>query len=169
VERRRVLVELHKLTKRFHDKVAVDKITIRLCRGDIYGLVGPNGAGKTTTIRMMVGLAKPTEGWVKVCGVRMDEKGHEARKFIGYVPDRALFYEKLTGREFLEFVGKLRGVEAEVLRKRIEMLAERFDITEEIDKLIESFSHGMKQRLAMCAAMLADPPIPYQVEILRIA
>jgi ABC-2 type transport system ATP-binding protein len=126
----------------------------------VFGFLGPNGAGKTTTIKMMAGVLKPTEGEVLIDGIDMANDPSEAKRRIGFVPDQPFVYEKLTGREFLQFVAGLYGLNhSQSLNGNMTQLLELFELRHWSDELIESFSHGMKQRLIMCAALLHEPKV----------
>jgi ABC-2 type transport system ATP-binding protein len=154
------MIELVKLTKNFKGLRAVDEVSLEVGRGTIFGFLGPNGAGKTTTIKMMAGILQPTSGQVVIDGLDLSKDPAEAKRRMGIVPDRPFLYEKLTGVEFLRFVAglyemNLRGSHG----TRIEELLERFDLINWGDELIESYSHGMKQRLTMSAALLHRPRV----------
>lgn len=147
------------LTKSFGDFQVLRGISLEIERGELYGFLGPNGAGKTTTIRILTGLLLPSEGRVEVAGWDVVRDPYEVKARVGYVPDRAYLYDKLTGREFLEFVGHLYGLDAETVRRRAIEHLERFDLTEWTDDLIEAYSHGMRQKLAMTSALLHRPEV----------
>jgi len=153
------MIELEDLTKRYGKTVAVDRINLHVERGEVYGFIGPNGAGKTTTIQMIGGLIEPTEGTVTIDGTRMDHRPEEAKGKIGLIPDRPFLYEKLTGMEFLRFTADLYGVEEETFHSEADRLLGMFSLTDRAHELIEAYSHGMKQRLIMTAALLHDPPL----------
>ena len=155
-------LELRDLHKHFATIQAVRGISLRVERGEIYGFLGPNGAGKTTTIRTLVGLLRPTSGEIFLGGYPLLEEPVRAKSIVGFIPDRPYIYEKLTGREFLRFIAGLYNVyesDREGLDDRIEELLELFQLTEWGDELVESYSHGMKQRLVMGSALLHDPEI----------
>ena len=154
-----VSIELERMTKRFGSKTAVDELTLRVDTGELYAFLGPNGAGKTTTIKVITGLLRPSAGAVRVCGYDVDADGVEARRVLSYVPDQPFLYDKLSGREFLLFVGRMYGLEPAACRKKIDALAEQFGATEYMDDLSESYSHGMKQRIVLSAAILHDPKV----------
>jgi len=128
-----------------------------LSPGDIFGFIGPNGAGKTTTIKMLVGLLRPTSGTVRLNGFDMTSQSRQACQILAYVPDEPLLYEKLSGREFLEFIAGMYGLRAEAARRRVEREIEQFELGDFVEDLSESYSHGMKQRLVFAAALLHDP------------
>ncbi|MBN2467746.1 MAG: ABC transporter ATP-binding protein [Deltaproteobacteria bacterium] len=153
------MIKLINLTKKFGTFTAVDTVSLTVEPGTIFGFLGPNGAGKTTTIRMMVGLLKPTSGEVIIEGKNIAHEPVEAKKVIGFVPDRSFIYEKLTGREFLEFVGGLYGLSKDECREKIQTLLEVFGLTGWGEELIESYSHGMRQRLVLCSALIHNPRV----------
>jgi ABC-2 type transport system ATP-binding protein len=147
------------LTKLYGDKIAVDNLSLTVEPGMLYAFLGPNGAGKTTTIKVATGLLRPTSGRVTVFGHDIHADSVAARRLISYIPDEPYLYEKLSGREFLQFVGQMYGMEPRDCDWRIEELSERFGTTEYIDGLAESYSHGMKQRVVITAAILHDPKV----------
>jgi len=153
------MIELKNLTKRFGDIVAVHQLTLFVPEGEIFGFIGPNGAGKTTTLRMMGGVIAPTEGSVIIDGIPMGEDPVNAKKRIGFIPDRPFLYEKLTGKEFLRFTADLYGLDDGLFYERSERILKQFSLYEWADDLIESYSHGMKQRLIISAAILHDPKV----------
>ena len=132
-------------------------LTLSVEDGEVFGCLGPNGAGKTTTIRMMMGLLQPTSGQVLLGGNDLHEAPTAAKEICGFVPDRPHVYEKLTGREYLGFVAGLYGVSGSELESRIGEMLALFDLLRWENELVESFSHGMKQRVVMCAAFLHRP------------
>jgi ABC-2 type transport system ATP-binding protein len=153
------MIELKNLTKRYGDLVAVNNLNLMVPKGEIFGFIGPNGAGKTTTINMMGGILSPTQGTVIICGINMGTYPENAKAKIGFIPERPYLYEKLTGMEFLRFIADLYGVgEADFLIKSQEIL-EMFFLSDRSHDLIESYSHGMKQRLVMAAALVHDPEV----------
>lgn len=153
------MIQLTNLTKRFGDLVAVHQLTLFVPKGEIFGFIGPNGAGKTTTLRMMGGVLAPTEGSVSIDGIPMGERPEEAKRKIGFIPDRPFLYEKLTGMEFLRFTADLYGIEDGLFRQESEELLKQFSLWDWANELIESYSHGMKQRLILSAALLHDPKV----------
>ncbi|MES0445341.1 MAG: ABC transporter ATP-binding protein [Desulfobacterales bacterium] len=153
------MIELKDLTKRYSDMMAVDNINLFIPKGEIFGFIGPNGAGKTTTINMMGGILAPTSGTVAICGIDMEEHPEKAKSKIGFIPDRPYLYEKLTGMEFLRFTADLYGVDEDAFLRKAREKLEMFSLTDWSDELIESYSHGMKQRLVMAAALLHDPEV----------
>jgi ABC-2 type transport system ATP-binding protein len=153
------MIELIDLTKKYNDFPAVNGLNLVVEKGEIFGFIGPNGAGKTTTINMMGGVLAPTSGAVMICGINMQDHPKKAKSKIGYIPDRPYLYEKLTGIEFLKFIGDLYGVDENTFLNRSREKLRLFSLSEWADDLIESYSHGMKQRLVMAAALLHDPEV----------
>ncbi len=153
------MIRLENLTKHYGRLAAVDSLNLEVQAGEIFGFLGPNGAGKTTTIRVMMGILRATSGRVTLGGYDMEREPEKAKALAGFVPDRPFIYEKLSGAEFLQFVGSLHRVESELLRRRIPELLEHFELTDWRDELVESYSHGMKQRLVLCASLIHQPSI----------
>lgn len=153
------MIELRNLTKRFGNVVAVHELALSVPQREIFGFIGPNGAGKTTTLRMMGGVLAPTEGSVIIDGLAMDKNPEDAKRRIGFIPDRPFLYEKLTGMEFLRFTADLYGIEDGLFRKKSEELLKQFTLWDWANELIEAYSHGMKQRLIISAALLHDPKV----------
>ncbi len=153
------MIELRNLTKKFGNLIAVNHLNLTVTKGEIFGFIGPNGAGKTTTLRMMSGILSPTEGSVIIDGLDMAKEPEKAKQRIGYIPDRPFLYEKLTGMEFLKFRADLFGVEEGLFKEKAESLLNQFSLYDWKDDLIESYSHGMKQRLTISAALLHDPKV----------
>lgn len=154
-----VALEAIKLSKHFGKVKAVDDLDLKVKKGEIFGFLGPNGAGKTTTIKLMTGLLKPTSGTVKVMGNDILDKPIEAKSNIGLIPDEPKIYEKLTGREFLRFVGNIFNMEAVSIEKKASELLEIFDLSEKADALIGSYSHGMKQKISIAGALIHSPGV----------
>jgi ABC-2 type transport system ATP-binding protein len=153
------MIQILNLTKRYGKFAAVDGLDLEVPTGQIFGFLGPNGAGKTTTIRVMMGILKATSGQVLLDGHDVVDDAKAAKAIAGFIPDRPFIYEKLSGAEFLQFVGKLHSVEASRLDQRIAELLETLELTSWKDELVESYSHGMKQRLVVCAALVHKPLI----------
>lgn len=154
------MIKLIDLTKVYKGFRAVDEINIDVKAGVIFGFLGPNGAGKTTTIKMMAGIIKPTSGQIIINGMDLAEKPSAVKQYVGYIPDRPFLYEKLSGLEFLLLIAGLYRLDHTPLFKhRISELLELFDLSHWKDELIESYSHGMKQRLVMCASLLHRPRV----------
>jgi ABC-2 type transport system ATP-binding protein len=153
------MIEILNLTKKYGDFTAVDGLSLSIPRGEIFGFLGPNGAGKTTTIRILAGLSLPTAGEVRVAGIDVGRDGVKAKARMGYVPDRPYLYEKLTGRELLQFVANLYNREWRDCEPRALELLRYFDLHEWIDHRIESLSHGMKQKLVIVSSLVHDPEV----------
>jgi ABC-2 type transport system ATP-binding protein len=153
------MIELENLTKRYGNLLAVDNLNLRVPKGEIFGFIGPNGAGKTTTINMVGGVLAPTSGAVMICGKNMADHPEHAKRKIGFIPDRPYLYEKLTGMEFLKFIADLYDVDEDAFLKKSEEKLDMFFLSDRSNELIESYSHGMKQRLVMAAALLHDPEV----------
>ncbi len=153
------MIELKDLTKHFGPVIAVDHLNLTVRSGEIFGFIGPNGAGKTTTIRMMGGVLLPTAGTVAIDGIDMAQDPETAKRKVGFIPDRPFLYEKLTGLEFLRFTADLFGVDGKRFREKSRDVLKLFSLSGRADELIESYSQGMKQRLAFAAALLHDPSV----------
>ena len=151
------MIVIQDLVKRYGSFTAVDGVSLDVARGEIHGFLGPNGAGKTTTIRMIAGLLKPTAGSILVNGHDLAVNPERAKASLGFIPDRPFIYEKLTAGEFLRFHAGLYGMDGSGVAERVKEMLELFELTRWEDELVESFSHGMKQRLVMCAAFLHRP------------
>jgi len=147
------------LRKEYGPTVAVAGLDFTIEQGRVFGFIGPNGAGKTTTIRMMVGLLAPTAGSVLLGGNDIGREPEAAKAITGYLPDHPFLYDKLTGGEFLRFVGGLYGLGGRELERRSAELLAGFGLTERAAELTETYSHGMKQRLALAAALVHRPRI----------
>jgi ABC-2 type transport system ATP-binding protein len=153
------MIKITNLTKRYGDFIAVNSLDLEVSAGEILGFLGPNGAGKTTTIRMLMGILKPSSGRVLLGGYDVEREPEKAKALAGFIPDRPFIYEKLSGNEFLQFAGKLHSVDPARLRRRAGELLEKLDLMRWQDERIEGYSHGMKQRLVVCAALLHEPRI----------
>lgn len=153
------MIQFDAVTRRYGPKVAVNNLSLTIPSGELFAFLGPNGAGKTTAIKMLTGLLRPSEGTVRVCGHDSVAQTREAAGLIGFVPEEGFLYDKLTGREFLEFTAEMRGFNAAEASERIARHAEIFEMAEYLDDLTETYSHGMRQRLIFAAAMLHDPPV----------
>ncbi len=151
------MIQTRDLEKRYGKFQALHPLNIRVEPGEVFGFLGPNGAGKTTTIRLLSGILPPTAGAVIIDGVDMAADPVAAKGRIGYIPDRPYLYEKLTAREFLDFVGGLYGMDPGAIRREGDRLLEQNGLLEFADRLVEGYSHGMKQRLVLSAAQLHRP------------
>jgi ABC-2 type transport system ATP-binding protein len=153
------MIRFENLTKIYRGVKAVDDLSLRIPPGTIFGLIGPNGAGKTTTIKMMAGVLRPTGGRIYINGLDIAKEPSKVKRIIGFIPDRPFLYEKLSGFEFLRFKAGLYGMKGNRLDERILDLLNLFELTEWADELIESYSHGMKQRLIIAASMIHEPKV----------
>ena len=152
-------IEVEHLRKVYGDKAAVDGLSLCVPRGCFFGFLGPNGAGKTTTIKMLMGLAPPTAGSIRLLGLAMPEQAIEIKKKIGLVPDESLLFDHLTGGEFIEFAGRIYGLERRVARERSRELMALFELDGAPKKLIAEYSKGMRKRTAMAAALIHRPEL----------
>ncbi len=150
---------LSNVSKSYGDKPAVIELSLELYGGEIFAFLGPNGAGKTTTLKITTGLLRADAGRVWVCGEDMSRRGRRAKQQIAYVPDQPFLYDKLTGREFIHFARDVYGVPTEVGEQRLAELIERLNMDSFLDQLAESYSHGMKQKVALAAAMIHAPRV----------
>jgi ABC-2 type transport system ATP-binding protein len=153
------VIELQGLVKRFGGLEAVSRLDLKVEAGEIFGFLGPNGAGKTTTVKLITGLLQPTEGRVRVAGFDMAAQAIQAKRVMGLVPDEPFVYPKLTGAEFLRFIGELYGVAVEEQTRRIPELLEMFELTAFGGELVESYSHGMRQKLVLAGILLHEPKV----------
>ena len=153
------MIELQHIVKTYGTHTALHGLDLSVPAGEIFGFIGPNGAGKTTTIKIIGGIMAPTAGSVEVAGIDMARDPVAAKQCIGFIPDRPYLYEKLTGLEFLQFTADVYGVPQDVYEVKALELLDMFALADWGEELIESYSHGMKQRLIMCAALLHDPQV----------
>lgn len=153
------MIEFVGLRKQYGPLVAVDDLHLTIERGQLFGFIGRNGAGKTTTIRMMMGLLEPSAGTVRIGGFDIRREPERAKAMTGYLPDHPFLYDKLTGLEFLRFVGGLYGLPRRECEGRSDELLGDFALGERAHELVETYSHGMKQRLALAAALIHRPEI----------
>ncbi len=153
------MIELLDVSKRYGNKLAVDRLSLTIPPGELFAFLGPNGAGKTTTIKMLCGLLFPTSGSVAVGGFDLAKHGDDARRLIAFVPDTPYLYEKLTGREFLKFIADIYGLEATKASAKADEVIELFRLGEFVDDLTERYSHGMRQRTVFAAALMHEPKV----------
>jgi ABC-2 type transport system ATP-binding protein len=153
------MIQCITLRKHYGDLVALHDLDLEIAPGEVFGFLGPNGAGKTTTIRMMVGLLEPSGGQVLLGGHDLTREPEAAKALLGYVPDQPFLYEKLTAKEFLRFIGGLYRLDRDDIVDRSADLLEEFGLLDRGEELVETFSHGMKQRLALAAALMHRPRI----------
>jgi ABC-2 type transport system ATP-binding protein len=153
------MIELENLTMHYGDLHALQGLNLKLEPGEFFAFLGPNGAGKTTAIKLLTGMMRPTAGTVRICGHDMQRDPLEAKSVLGYVPDVAVFYEKLTAHEFMRFIGDLYQMSAEQIMSKTDALFVRFDIHRHASQRIENLSHGTRQRLAIASALLHEPKV----------
>lgn len=152
-------IRLSDLSKRYGKNDAVKEVNLEIEKGELFGFLGPNGAGKTTTIKMLTGLLEPSGGIAEIKGINIWTSPIEAKKHLAYVPDHPNIYPKLTGWEYIQFVASVFGVSEDTYEKKAAELLETFSLTERADELIESYSHGMKQKIAICGALIHEPDV----------
>ncbi len=153
------MIHLDKVTKQYGLKTAVDQLSLTVPAGELFAFLGPNGAGKTTTIKMMCGLLFPSAGRVAIGGHDLRTDGDRARALLSYVPDQPFLYEKLTGREFLQFIADMYGLPRDHSRQRIAAMIDEFELHDFVDDLTERYSHGMRQRTVFAGALVHEPRV----------
>jgi ABC-2 type transport system ATP-binding protein len=153
------MIQLEQLTKKYGTFTAVDALDLHVPAGELFGFLGPNGAGKTTTLRMIAGILRPTAGRVRIGGIDVVERPDEAKARLGFIPDRPFIYEKLTGMEFLRFVAGLYSQQGAQVEHRGRELLSLFDLEDWRDELVESYSHGMRQKLIISSAFVHRPDV----------
>jgi ABC-2 type transport system ATP-binding protein len=153
------MIKLDCVTKKYGDKTAVHELSLDVAAGELFAFLGPNGAGKTTTLKMMCGLLFPTSGTVSIGGYDLRRDGDRARQLLSYVPDQPFLYEKLTGREFLQFIADMYGLPRNQATQRLAEVIELFELHEFVDDLAERYSHGMRQRTVFAAALIHEPRV----------
>ncbi|MBI5596246.1 MAG: ABC transporter ATP-binding protein [Elusimicrobia bacterium] len=151
------MIEVVGLSKRFGTHAAVSELSLRVEPGTIYGFLGPNGAGKTTTVKLLTGLLRPSAGRALVCGFDVVASAVEAKSRLGLVPDEPFVYPKLTGAEFLRLTGDLYGIPLATQRRRIPELLEMFELSHFAGELLETYSHGMRQKVVLASVILHEP------------
>lgn len=151
------MIELTNLRREYDQKVALHDLSLSIKDGEVFAFLGPNGAGKTTTIKIITGLLRPTAGRAVVGGYDLSTHSLQARTLMSYVPDEPYLYDKLTAREFLRMMAQLYGMPADKTEQRIAEMVDRFELHDFLDSLTESYSHGMKQRTVIAAALLHEP------------
>lgn len=174
------MIELIALTKKFDDFTAVDEVTLTVAPGEILALLGPNGAGKTTTVRMLAAILRPTAGDARVAGYSVAEQPQEVRRRVGVLTEHPGLYLRMRGSEYLDFFGRLMGLDAETRERRAKELLAHFGMLEAWNQRIGTYSKGMRQKIALVRAMLHDPPVllldeptsamdPYSARLVRDA
>jgi ABC-2 type transport system ATP-binding protein len=153
------MIEMGGLTKRFGELVAVDGVTLTVRPGEVLALLGPNGAGKTTTVRMLSSVLRPTSGWARVSGYDVATQGQDVRRCVGVLTEAPGLYTRMTGREYLDFFGDLRGLSKATRSARLAFLAEQFKVGDALDRRLSEYSKGMSQKIALVRTLLHDPTV----------
>jgi ABC-2 type transport system ATP-binding protein len=153
------MIDFQQVYRSYGDKVAVENLNLKVSGGELYALLGHNGAGKTTAIKMLVGLIRPGKGIVRIGGYDVVAQTREAAALVGYVPDQPFLYDKLSGREILQFVGRMYGMDSMQVARAIDREIGRFELADFVNELTETYSHGMKQRMVFAAALLHSPRV----------
>lgn len=153
------MIIIKNLTKHYGNLTAVSCLNLDIPAGECFGFLGPNGAGKTTTIKLLAGLLKPNEGTIEISGYDIQKDPQKVKGIIGYIPDKPFIYEKLTGGEFLDFVAELYQINGNFVREKREELLNLFAIKDFENELVEGYSHGMRQKLVITAALIHNPKV----------
>ena len=153
------MIKIEGLNVSYGDYLAVDNLNLNIQKGELFAFLGPNGAGKTTTIKALTGLLNPDSGTIEICGHDMEESPLKAKSLMGYVPDVAVFYEKLTSIEFMKFIGDLYGIDKKILYDNTVELFNTMDLEPFANAQIEELSHGTRQRLAIAASLCHEPEV----------
>lgn len=153
------MLEINHLTKIYGDKKAVDDLSLSIAAGEIYGFIGHNGAGKTTTLKSVVGILRFDSGEIKIDGISVSDDPIACKKQLAYIPDNPDLYDFMTGIKYLNFIADIFGIEQKTREERIKAYAEEFEITNDLAQPIASYSHGMKQKLAIIAAWIHAPKL----------
>ncbi len=153
------MIRIENLTKTYGSFTAVDAISMQVPKGTLMGFLGPNGAGKTTTLRIIAGILRPTAGRVFIGDYDVHTQPVEAKQRLGFIPDRPFVYDKLTGAEFLRFVAGLYGQDGQLVERRVDELLEIFELSSWKNELVESYSHGMRQKLIISSALIHRPEL----------
>lgn len=157
-------IKLNNLAKTYRKHKVVKNLNLEVNKGELFGFLGPNGAGKTTTIKMLTGLLEPTSGSAQIKGIDIWQNPLKAKEKIAYVPDQPNLYPKLTGWDYLEFVASVFRIPKDQFQSRANELLQIFSLTEQANDLIESYSHGMKQKIAICGALTSEPDVLFMDE-----
>ena len=153
------MISIANLSKSYDGVRALRNVTLEIPRGEFFGLIGANGAGKSTLLKSVIGLVKPDNGEIKIADYSSEEDLLSIKRLVGYAPEEPILYEYLTGREYLEFVGSLREMDHQVAANRIEELLSVYELSEKASQLIAEYSHGMRKKISLCAALLDQPQI----------
>src|ERR1035437_2458068 len=153
------MIDVKNLTKRYGERTAVDNVSFHVSKGEVIGFLGPSGAGKSTTMRMLTGFPSPTSGSVKIGQFDMAEQTLDAKKLLGYLPELPPLYPEMTVRDYLDFVGQLKGLNRTQRRDRIEFVLEKCFLQDRRNQLIQQLSKGYKQRVGIAQALIDNPPV----------
>lgn len=154
-----IILRTENLTKKYDDLIAVNRLNLEISEGEVFGLLGPNGAGKTTTILMLLGLTEPYFGKATIYGHDCTRDPIGVKRIVGYLPDNVAFYNDMTGRENMRFIGEMNGLEPKRCEERIDMLLERVNMIKAADKKVKTYSKGMRQRLGIADVLMKDPKV----------
>ncbi|MDB5101288.1 MAG: yxlF 1 [Cyanobacteria bacterium RYN_339] len=153
------MIDVQNLTKRYGERTAVNNVSFHVSKGEVIGFLGPNGAGKSTTMRMLTGFLSPTSGSVKIGGFNMSENPLEAKRLLGYLPELPPLYHEMTVRDYLDFVGQLKGLSRTQRKDRLEYCLEKCFLKDRRNQLIQTLSKGYKQRVGIAQALIHNPPV----------
>jgi ABC-2 type transport system ATP-binding protein len=153
------MIEVKKIHKRYNGTIAIQEATFECEEGEILGIIGPNGAGKTTLLKIIVGLLEPDNGEVKINNMSIQKDSIEIKKILGYVPEEPFLYKKLTGMEFLNFIGDIKNLSQDRKEKEIQNFLTLFNLQEKSNTLIETYSYGMKKKIALTSAFIGSPRV----------
>jgi ABC-2 type transport system ATP-binding protein len=156
-----IVIRMEGLTKRYGTQTVVDRLSLDVAAGEIFGFLGPNGAGKTTTMLMLLGLTEPTAGMVRVCGFDPARDPLKVKEIIGYLPENVGFYEDMDARQNLRYIARLNRIPDRVSTPRIDRLLKDVDLAKEADKPVGSYSKGMKQRLGIAEVLIKEPRVVF--------
>ncbi len=156
-----VIIETTSLTKRYGPQTAVDSLTFQVKEGEIFGFLGPNGAGKTTTLLMLMGLSRPSDGGVQICGLNPERNAREVKRIVGYLPENVGFYEDLDAVQSLEYIADLNGMNRDQVRDKILDALKEVGLSEELEKKVGAFSRGMRQRLGIAEVLVKNPKVMF--------
>src|SRR5258706_11104492 len=156
-----IVIESHELRRSFGELVAVDGLSLLVERGQFYGFLGPNGAGKSTTIKMLTGMLRPSGGTIRILGHDLQTDTVEVKRRIGVVPEGLALFERLTGTQLLNFVGRMYGLTADTAAERSAELLEFMELRDAANQLVNDYSHGMKKKIALAAAVIHRPENPF--------
>ncbi|MFH1912082.1 MAG: ABC transporter ATP-binding protein [Pseudomonadota bacterium] len=156
-----IVIRMEELTKLYGTQTAVDRLTLSVAQGEVFGFLGPNGAGKTTTMLMLLGLTEPTSGTVRVCGFDPARDPLKVKEIIGYLPEHVGFYEDMDARQNLRYIARLNDIPDRISTARIDRLLEEVDLAGEATKKVGSYSKGMRQRLGIAEVLIKEPKVVF--------